>query len=428
MDHRNDVMEPVAKKFKAGLNQRLWMWAATVASQLQKSEHSPQAFDLQLQLPVVVVARVHTFHRWLQAQLPHNVISLPDLKLLVRCTLREVLAQTLELPCQPESKFAICLAFTHPALTHECAALWPKSAAPNQNNVGQFKHAQRPMTLDKVLAQLKSLTGDELKQAGLFPPPPVTEPCALHNVGFRHDSLYLAGRYNKYARDISQTPFAADGRQLAQTSVSEIIGQPAQLVFKADEVKFVASGREDMDVRMLGNGRPFYLELLNPKQTVVTAKALDDLAKAINQAPQVQVRSLCLVAKADTCLIKDGEESKAKTYSCLVWTEQVLTDAVLAKLAPLCKAFNIQQQTPLRVLHRRAQLTRPKHIHGMSITPLAGHFVNVTLCTEAGTYIKEFIHGDCTRSTPSFAQMIGCRADLLALDVVTVDLQWPPSA
>ncbi|KAJ1980662.1 putative tRNA pseudouridine synthase Pus10 [Dimargaris xerosporica] len=143
------------------------------------------------------------------------------------------------------------------------------------------------MTLDKVLAQLKRLTGDELKQAGLFPPPLVSEPCTLHDVGFSHGSLYLAGQYNKYARDISQTPFAADGRQLAQTSVSEIIGQPAQLVFKADEVKFVASGREDMDVRMLGNGRPFYLELLNPKQTVVTAKALDDLAKAINQTEQM---------------------------------------------------------------------------------------------------------------------------------------------
>ncbi|KAJ1973024.1 putative tRNA pseudouridine synthase Pus10, partial [Dimargaris xerosporica] len=188
-----------------------------------------------------------------------------------------------------------------------------------------------PMTLDTVLAQLKSLTGDELKQAGLFPPPLVTEPSVLHDVGFSHGSLYLPGQYNKYAHDISQIPFVADGRQLAQTSVSEIIGQPAQLIFKADEVKFVASGREDMDVRMLGDGRPFYLVLLNPKQTVVTAKALDDLIKAINQAPQVQVGLLCLVAKA---------------YSCLVWT----------------------------------------------------------------------------------GQMAGCRADLLALDVVTVDLQWPPSA
>ncbi|KAJ1973176.1 hypothetical protein H4R35_004251, partial [Dimargaris xerosporica] len=173
--------------------------------------------------------------------------------------------ETLKLSCQPESKFTIHLTFTHPALTHEYAALCPKSAAPNQNNVDQSRHVQRPMTLDKVLAQLKSLTRDELKQAGYFPPSLVTKPCALHDVGFRHDSLYLAGQYNTYTRDISQTPLAADGRQLAQMSVLEIIGQPAQLAFKADEVKFIASRCEDMNVCMLGNGHPFYLELLNPK-------------------------------------------------------------------------------------------------------------------------------------------------------------------
>jgi len=30
--------------------------------------------------------------------------------------------------------------------------------------------------------------------------------------------------------------------------------------------KFYSSGREDMDVRMLGNGRQFFIELLQAKQ------------------------------------------------------------------------------------------------------------------------------------------------------------------
>jgi tRNA U54 and U55 pseudouridine synthase Pus10 len=32
---------------------------------------------------------------------------------------------------------------------------------------------------------------------------------------------------------------------------------------QAEETKFVGSGREDLDVRMLGEGRPFFLEFLN---------------------------------------------------------------------------------------------------------------------------------------------------------------------
>ena len=39
--------------------------------------------------------------------------------------------------------------------------------------------------------------------------------------------------------------------------------------FQADEHKFVPGGREDIDVRMLGTGRPFVLELLNPKVETV---------------------------------------------------------------------------------------------------------------------------------------------------------------
>ena len=35
--------------------------------------------------------------------------------------------------------------------------------------------------------------------------------------------------------------------------------------------KFSSGGREDKDVRMLGGGRPFTLELLNPKTTLAAA-------------------------------------------------------------------------------------------------------------------------------------------------------------
>ena len=37
--------------------------------------------------------------------------------------------------------------------------------------------------------------------------------------------------------------------------------------FAATSSKFSASGREDMDVRMLGNGRPFVVQLLNAHKT-----------------------------------------------------------------------------------------------------------------------------------------------------------------
>ena len=41
----------------------------------------------------------------------------------------------------------------------------------------------------------------------------------------------------------------------------------------------------------------------------------------------------------------------------------------------------------------------------------------LTLATQAGTYVKEFVHGDFGRTEPNVAQILGCDVDIIALDV-----------
>lgn len=49
------------------------------------------------------------------------------------------------------------------------------------------------------------------------------------------------------------------------------------------------------------------------------------------------------------------------------------------------------------------------------------------LHTQAGTYIKEYVHGDLGRTLPNLASVGEIHsADLLELDVMDVDLIWPP--
>lgn len=55
------------------------------------------------------------------------------------------------------------------------------------------------------------------------------------------------------------------------------------------------------------------------------------------------------------------------------------------------------------------------------------HFAVVYMNTQAGTYIKEFVHGDLGRTKPNLATIVNVKyADLIELDVMEVDLQWPP--
>ena len=63
-------------------------------------------------------------------------------------------------------------------------------------------------------------------------------------------------------------------------------------------MKFSASGREDVDVRALGRGRPFVCELLNPRRVKFTSEEVRNLEANINKSnSEVAVRDLQFVSK-----------------------------------------------------------------------------------------------------------------------------------
>jgi hypothetical protein len=54
--------------------------------------------------------------------------------------------------------------------------------------------------------------------------------------------------------------------------------------------------------------------------------------------------------------------------------------------------------------------------------------IRVDLTTSAGTYVKEFVHGDDGRTVPSLKELLGVKdAAVETLDVTKVHLDWPPS-
>ncbi|VDM66579.1 unnamed protein product [Strongylus vulgaris] len=98
--------------------------------------------------------------------------------------------------------------------------------------------------------------------------------------------------------------------------------------------------------------------------------------------------------------------------------------ACAAKRAPV----QIIQKTPVRVLKRRSLLERPRTVHTMEMLPMDSHHFLLRLETQAGTYIKEFVHGDFGRTRPSLADLLGVangEVDILDLDVDKVDYEWP---
>eukprot|EP00798_Chlamydomonas_sp_ICE-L_P015192 gene15193-21267_t len=118
--------------------------------------------------------------------------------------------------------------------------------------------------------------------------------------------------------------------------------------------------------------------------------------------------------------IKEAEETKEKTP---------LNEDDVAKLLAV-KGLEVQQDTPIRVLHRRAPKIRSKvvNIEKVEILKDRPNYFGLQLRTQAGTYIKEFCHGDFGRSQPCLGEIIGStdRTEIVQLDVLAVHMEnWP---
>lgn len=74
-----------------------------------------------------------------------------------------------------------------------------------------------------------------------------------------------------------------------------------------------------------------------------------------------------------------------------------MTEEEAAKLNRT-EEFVLDQRTPIRVLHRRSSAVRKKTIHSMQCTYVSAHYLVLDLVTQAGTYVKELVHGDMGRT------------------------------
>ncbi|MCP3915589.1 MAG: hypothetical protein GY711_08550 [bacterium] len=246
--------------------------------------------------------------------------------------------------------------------------------------------------------------------------------------------VFVEGRYRKLTRDLPQTVFfcpvckghprrrrnceKCEGYgKLSRDSVQELIGWVLGKAFGTRKHKFHGSGREDVDVRMLGRGRPFVMELIGPKVTRPDLAVLEGEVNRRNEG-RLEVEGLHWTEKARVRVLK--ETKHAKRYRALVSVSEAPDPARVEAL--LGQRVTLQQETPERVAHRRADLVRQRWIeyHAIEAASEPGT-VEVTAVTEHGTYFKEAISGEAGRSKPSFGELLGgidCHCE--TLDVLAI--------
>ena len=240
--------------------------------------------------------------------------------------------------------------------------------------------------------------------------------------------LYIYGRYRKLTRGIPQTRWPCrecfgkgcercnNTGKMYQTSVEEVVGLVVMEHSKGKDHRFHGMGREDIDALMIGDGRPFVIEI---KEPVKRNLPLDIINDSINSGDNgVEVNSLRYSDGTEVVKIKGARPEKK--YRVLVSFEGELTEAKLNEVVLSLGGKTVAQQTPTRVKHRRADKVRSRVVKTIELVELSGSKAVFELTTEAGTYVKEFVHGDDGRTVPSIAGELGIACKVEELDVLEI--------
>ncbi len=231
--------------------------------------------------------------------------------------------------------------------------------------------------------------------------------------------ILLAGVYWKLGRRVSQSIWVTRSGRKYPFSVEDAY-KPLVRLYEAERVVVHAAGREDVDVRMLGTGRPVIVEVKKPLRRRISPR---DASEAVNNYAKGLVETLLerSATRSDVYKLKDEAAEHHKIYRALVVASREVGEEELRRLEDYFTGRVIRQRTPRRVRHRRADVVRVKRVYRVAATRLAANVFECLIECEGGLYVKELIDGDGGDTTPSFAELLGTELYCAELDVVAVE-------
>ncbi len=248
-------------------------------------------------------------------------------------------------------------------------------------------------------------------------------------------NLWLESRYRKLRRGLPQTVFfcplckgdrrrARDCKQcegfgkLTKESVQELIGRRLLPAMQAKLGRFHGAGREDIDVLMLGRGRPFVFEVVGARNPEIDLEAMR-LEIEARAGGAIELAPFVRVARPRVAYWKETHFDKV--YRAEVSLDAVPSDEAMTRARTFEGA--VVQRTPQRVAHRRADLDRERQLRVLGLVVMPDGALELRVLCQHGTYVKEWISGDDGRTLPSLTSLLGvpCRCRVLDVEEIMTD-------
>lgn len=270
-------------------------------------------FCLEASVPAITVVRDRSLWLYLKKKYPKESMFAPQFETNSIVSLKEAIKWSVIAPLESmlAAKFnsnalvRIALLYKHSTSLTELNFINHSGGDAKRRRRGQEERTPSPAaglaavaavrtaeageSVATVVRALATMTGDTFSRHFSSPPPRASTPCDRSIMCWRMP-VFVGGRYLKFSRNISQSRWMIDDERMGEGSVQEVIGNAIFPYYKGDSYKFHAAGREDMDVRMLGPGRPFLLEILNARN-IPSSSEIAKLEGEINSLKEGWSRS-----------------------------------------------------------------------------------------------------------------------------------------
>jgi len=226
--------------------------------------------------------------------------------------------------------------------------------------------------------------------------------------------IFLSGRYVKTIRGISQKKDKCrkcSGSGCAtcnymgasqSNSVEAIIGDRLLEITKGDTPKFSWLGGEDKDSLVLGNGRPFVIQILNP------------MVRWLKKDLTISENGICAVLKQRSPRLSSQLPTHFTTkIKITIHAEHDLPDENLATLSNVLENSEVSYKAKSKVVKKKIYSLKAEQIDERTFV--------LTMIADGGLFIKQFVGGQ-DYIEPSISKIIGMKCECVAFDILDVNV------
>jgi tRNA pseudouridine synthase 10 len=245
--------------------------------------------------------------------------------------------------------------------------------------------------------------------------------------------LYISGQYRKLVTGIPQSRVLCqlcggkgcgkckETGRLYNESVEEWIATPFLRATRGRDEKFHAAGREGLDTRIFGSGRPFILEIKSPVKRDINLQEVSDTIRRESDG-KVEVEGLKFCGKETVRRLKAQGEFK-KTYRIEVIFENIISENDLKQLEESVARYAMIEEPENLNRNKESVSKVEKQIYEAKVSRLTQNSIDITITSMGGRYIKELI-GKKGDVESTLSQFIKNPIKNMRFDVIEIVWVW----